>query len=162
MQQFEEASESSYPNELKSATLFRCCRAKVREYLQLTVTDSTADICEAILSHDGASKVWTQETVMRSGTQGQGEQRTDGPTPMEVDRIEKGGKGKDKRKHKGKSKGGEWSTAWSYLRAKGRGRGFSGKGKDKGKGKYKGKSKSKNKGKNKNKGKLGQNQCSEC
>ena len=65
VQQFEEASESSYPNELKSATLIRCCHAKVREYRQLTVTDSTtyADIREAILSHDRASKVWSQETV---------------------------------------------------------------------------------------------------
>ena len=164
VQQFEEASESSYPNELKSATLIRCCHAKVREYLQLTVTDSTtyADIREAILSHDRASKVWSQETVMRSLTQGQGEQRTDGPTPMEVDRIEKGGKRKEKGKYKGKSKGGEWPTACGYLRGKGRGRGFKGKGKDKGKGNSKGKSESKNKGKNKGKGKLGQNQCSEC
>ena len=165
VQQFEEASESSYPIQLKSATLIRCCHAKVREYLQLTVTDSTtyADIREAISSHDRAGKVWSQETVMRSLTQGQVEHRTDGPLPMEVDRSEKG-KGKDKGKYKGKSKGREWSTAWGYLRGKGRGCGFKGKGKDegKGKGKHKGKSKSKNKGKNKGKGKLGQNQCSEC
>ena len=104
VQQFEESSMSSYPDELKSATLIRCCRAKVREYLQLTVTDSTTygDIREAILSHDRASKVWSQETVLRSLTQGPAEQRTDGPIPMEVDRVfmEKG-KGKEKGKFKG-------------------------------------------------------------
>ena len=68
VQQFEESSMSSYPDELKLATLIRCCHAKVREYLQLTVTDSTTygDIREAILSHDRASKVWSQETVLRS------------------------------------------------------------------------------------------------
>ena len=167
VQQFEESSMSSYPDELKSATLIRCCHAKVREYLQLTVTDSTTygDIREAILSHDRASKVWSQETVLRSLTQGPAEQRTDGPIPMEVDRVfmEKG-KGKDKGKFKGgKGKGGDWTSAWGFLRGKGRGRGFKGKGKDKGKQKgKKGKSKGKNKGKNKSKGKLGQNQCSEC
>ena len=163
VQQFEESSMSSYPDELKSATLIRCCHAKVREYLQLTVTDSTTygDIREAILSHDRASKVWSQETVLRSLTQGPAEQRTDGPIPMEVDRVfmEKG-KGKEKGKFKGGKGKGDWTSAWGFLRGKGRGRG---KGKDKGKQKgKKGKSKGKTKGKNKSKGKLGQNQCSEC
>ena len=167
VQQFEESSMSNYPDELKAATLIRCCHAKVREYLQLTVTDSTTygDIREAILSHDRASKVWSQETVLRSLTQGPSEQKTDGPIPMEVDRVYMDkGKGKDKGKYKGgKGKGGDWTSAWGYLRGKGRGRGFKGKGKDKGKQKgKKGKSKGKNKGKNKSKGKLGQNQCSEC
>ena len=166
VEQFEESSQSNYPDELKAATLIRCCHARVREYLQLTVTDSTTygDIREAILSHDRASKVWSQETVLKSLAQGPSEQR-DGPIPMEVDRVymEKG-KGKDKGKYKGgKGKGGDWTSAWGYLRGKGRGRGFKGKGKDKGKQKgKKGKSKGKNKGKNKGKGKLGQNQCSEC
>ena len=162
VQQFEESSQSSYPDELKSATLIRCCHAKVREYLQLTVTDSTTygDIREAILSYDRASKVWSQETVLRSLTQGPSEQKGDQPTPMEVNRIymEKG-KGKEKGKYKGKGRGAEWTSAWGYLRGKGRGRGFKGKGKDKGKQKGK---KGKNKGKSKSKGKLGQNQCSEC
>ena len=135
VQQFEESSMSNYPDELKAATLIRCCHAKVREYLQLTVTDSTTygDIREAILSHDRASKVWSQETVLRSLTQGPTEQRTDGPIPMEVDRIymEKG-KGKEKGKFKGgKGKGGDWTSAWGFLRGKGRGRGFKGKGKTK-------------------------------
>lgn len=33
VQQFEESSQSSYPDEPKSATPVRCCHAKVREYL---------------------------------------------------------------------------------------------------------------------------------
>jgi len=68
VQQFEESSTSNCPDELKAATLIRCCHAKVREYLQLTVTDSTTygDIRKAILSHDRASKVWSQKTVLRS------------------------------------------------------------------------------------------------
>ena len=90
--------------ELKAATLIRCCHAKVREYLQLTVTDSATygDIREAILSHDRASKVWSQETVLRSLTQGSSEQK-DGPTPMEVDRAYME-KGKRKRKRKERRK----------------------------------------------------------
>ncbi len=165
VQQFEESPQSNHPDELKSSTLIRCCHAKVREYLQLTVTDSATygDIREAILSYDRASKVWSQETVLRSLTQGPSEHKGEGPTPMEVDRIYMDkGKGKEKGKYKGKGKGAEWISAWGYLRGKGRGRGFKGKGKDKGKQKgKKGKSKGKNKGKNKSKGKLGQNQCSE-
>lgn len=40
----------------------------------------------------------------------------DGPTPMEVDRVEKG---KGKNKHKGKGRGpsgNEWVDAWMYGR----------------------------------------------
>jgi len=115
VQQFEESSMSNYPDELKAATLIRCCHAKVREYLQLTVTDSTTygDIREA-------SKVWPQETVLRSLTQGPTEQNTDGPIPMEVDRIYMDkGKGKDKGKYKGgKGKGGDWTSAGAIYVAK--------------------------------------------
>ena len=36
----EEGTSSKYPEELKSATLLRCTEQRVREFLQLSVTDS--------------------------------------------------------------------------------------------------------------------------
>ena len=68
----------------------------------------------------------------------------DGPTPVEVDRIEKGGKGKSKGKNKGKGfSGGEWMNSWAFSRGRGRGRQNKGKGKGKSKGKPKGKKQAK-------------------
>ena len=39
VQQFEEASSSTYPSELKIATLVKCSGQKLREYLQLTINN---------------------------------------------------------------------------------------------------------------------------
>lgn len=145
--------QSNYPDELKSATLIRCCHAKVREYLQLTVTDSTTygDITEAILSYDAACK------VLKSLTQG-AERRWTYTYTWKLTESTWTKERQGERKVQRKRKGGEWTSAWGYLRGKGRGRGLKGKGKDRGKPKGKrGKSKRKNKGK----GKLGQNQCSD-
>ena len=41
VQQFEEASSSTYPAELKIATLVKCSGQKLREYLQLTINEHT-------------------------------------------------------------------------------------------------------------------------
>ena len=37
VQQFEESSSTTYPDELKVATLMRCCNSKLREFLQLNI-----------------------------------------------------------------------------------------------------------------------------
>ena len=93
------------------------------------------EIRDKVLSFERVSKIWSTEQVLRhvqdqpSYTGGS----ADGPVPMEVDSIEKGGKSKGKTKGKGFS-GGEWLNAWAYGRGRGRGR-------NKGKGKGKGKSK---------------------
>jgi hypothetical protein len=39
--QYEEASGSTYPLELRSATLIRCCQPKVKEQLQLSINDES-------------------------------------------------------------------------------------------------------------------------
>ena len=41
VQQFEEMSGSTYPSELKSATLIRCCPNKLRDHLQLSITETS-------------------------------------------------------------------------------------------------------------------------
>ena len=158
VQEFEKLSGTTYPAELKAATLIRCSESRLREHLQLTVKEDTtyAQIREALLSHEQVSKTWSQETIMKP------------LTLMEIDRIEEKGKGKGT--YKGKYKGGR--SWWQNIpfggrgnpKGKGRGNGRGGKAKGKNKGK------SFNKGKTKNKGKAGRkkggqtdvNQCRIC
>ena len=152
--QYEEASGSTYPLELMSATLIRCCQPKLREQVQLSINEESTyqEIRDKVLSFERVSKIWSTEQVLKhvqetpSYTGG----AADGPIPMEVDRIEKGGKGKQKGKNKGRGfSGGEWLSSWAYGRGRGRGRQNKGKGKGKSKGKTKGKKGCGNKGKGK-------------
>ena len=146
--QYEEASGSTYPLELMSATLIRCCQPKFKKQLQLSINDGSTyqEIRDKVLKH-------VQEHPSYSGGS------ADGPTPMEVDRIEKGGEGKNK--GKGFS-GGEWMNSWAFSRGRGRGRQNKGKGKGKSKGKSKGKktSKGNTKGKKGGRSKVAYGQCS--
>eukprot|EP00435_Cladocopium_sp_Y103_P025937 s2422_g6.t1 len=141
---------------------------RLREYLQLTITDRTTygQLKETMLSYDKACKSWIPEAVLKS-LQSSTATTSDyqGAQPMEVDRIENKGKGK---KGKSKDKGKSWWNYGSVGTAFGRGRGR-GKGgrtnKGKGKGKQKGKGKSKGKfggKKGKNKGKVDSQQCRIC
>eukprot|EP00435_Cladocopium_sp_Y103_P037670 s676_g10.t1 len=165
VQQFEDASSTVYPAELKIVTLVRCAGQKLREYLQLTINDRTTygQLKETMMSYDKACRAWTPESVLKS-LQNVGNDQ--GPQPMEVDRVEnKGGKGKKgESKDKGKgwwNYGGYGSAAFGRGRGRGKGRGNKGKGK----GKQKGKGKSKNKDggkKGKNKGKVDSQQCRVC
>ena len=167
--QYEEASGSTYPLELMSATLIRCCQPKLREQLQLSINEESTyqEIRDKVLSFERVSKIWSTDQVLKhvqetpSYTGG----AADGPTPMEVDRIEKGGKGKQKGKNKGRGfSGSEWLSSWAYGRGRGRGRQNKGKGKGKSKGKAKGKKGGGNKGKGKKggRGKVVYGQCSNC
>ena len=165
VQQFEESSSTTYPDELKVATLMRCCNSKLREFLQLNIKDSSTylGVREHIMNYERVSKSWTQEQVLKA-LQDPLRPDSGGPTPMEIDRVEVKGKGKNKGKSKGKNNSGSgWSSgAWGFGRGRGRGRDGKGKGKKgRGKGKGKNKGKSKNKGKG-NKGKVGQDQCAIC
>ena len=167
VQEFEKMSGTTYPQELKAATLIRCSENRVREHLQLTIKETTTykEIREAVLSHEQASKTWSQESIMKSLNV-----RPDpnGPAPMEVDRVQEKGKGKGKYKGKGKDKGKSW---WQFPfggrggQQKGKGK-FEkgGKSKGKNKGKQGGKSKGKQKGKSSGKkgSDVGQNQCRVC
>jgi len=167
--QYEEASGSTYPLELMSATLIRCCQPKLREQLQLSINEESTyqEIRDKVLSFERVSKIWSTEQVLKH-VQDQPSYSggsADGPIPMEVDRIEKGGKGKSKGKNKGKGfSGGEWLNAWAYGRGRGRGRQNKGKGKGKSKGKSKGKkgSKGNSKGKKGGRSKVAYGQCSNC
>ena len=147
------------------ATLMRCCNTKLREFLQLNIKDSSTylEVKEHIMNYERVSKSWTQEQVLKA-LQDPLKPDSGGPTPMEIDRVEKG-KGKSKGKSKGKNSSGNGrsSGAWGFGRGRGRGRDGKGKGK-KGRGKGKGKNKgnSKNKGKGPNKGKVGEDQCAIC
>ena len=167
VQQFEESSSTTYPDELKVATLMRCCNSKLREFLQLNIKDSSTyvEVREHIMNYERVSKSWTQEQVLKAIQQDPARPDHGGPTPMEIDRVEVKGKGKSKSKSKGKNNSGSgWSSgAWGFGRGRGRGQDSKGKGKKgRGKGKGKHKGKSKNKGKGPNKGKVGQDQCAIC
>ena len=164
VQQFEESSSTTYPDELKVATLMRCCNSKLREFLQLNIKDSSTyvEVREHIMNYERVSKSWTQEQVLKAIQQEPGRPDSGGPAPMEIDRIEHKGKGKSKNKGK-EQKGGRgngWdSMAWGFGRGRGKGN-SKGKGK---KGKGRGKGKGKNKGKKgQGKTKAGPNQCSIC
>ena len=112
--QYEAASKQTYPSDLKSATLIRCAPTKLKEHLQLSLTDrsSYADVREAILAYERVSKSFTQGQILKNL---EIQDKQDGPTPMEVDRVYDKGKGKGK-KSKGK---GWWSNTWSFGRGRG-------------------------------------------
>ena len=150
VQQYETASGQVYPPDLKAATLIRCSPARLREHLQLSLSDVStyADVREALLSYERVSRSFSQEQIYK---QLQVDDKNDGPTPMEVDRVEYKGKGKGK-KNKGKGSS-WWNSGWSFGgrgRGSGKGRGRKG-GKGKGRGKGKGKKGSFSKGKHKGK-----------
>ena len=157
------------PDELKAATLIRCCQPRLREQLQLSITDQTdyKDIRDKITAYERVSKTWTQEQVLKHAqSQHQARSSDDsGPAPMEVDMVTDKGKGKHKGKKGGKGYGGgaEWAS-WAYGRGRGRGRFNKGKGKGKQKGKSKGKKGQKG-GKGKKgggRGKVAYGQCAVC
>ena len=127
-----------------AATHIKCCKPRLREQIQLSIANSTSyiDIREKITSYERASKVWTNDQVLKhvNDQPNYASGSNDGPVPMEVDRVEK-----CKWKHKGKNKdrgsfgGSEWASGWLYGRGRGRGRTNKGKGKGKTKGKSNGK-----------------------
>ena len=126
IQRFEGSSNTKCPDELK--TLLRCSPAKLKGHLQLTLDDKAIyhQVREQILNFERVSKNWGHETVLKS-IHDANKGVADGPTPMEVDRVEGKSKGKGK---KGKGKGG-WNIPW------GAGRGFGGRSGGKAKGKCK-------------------------
>ena len=112
VQQFEESSSTTYPDELKVATLMGCCSSKLREFLQLNIKDSSTylEVREHIMNYERVSKGWTQEQVLKA-LQDPLRPDSGGPTPMEIDRVEVKGKGKSKTKSKGKNGSGSgWSS----------------------------------------------------
>ena len=133
--EYEQAGGSSYPKELMSATLIKCCQPRLREQIQLSITDTTSyvDIREKIMAYERVSKSWTSDQVLKHITESHSAGSNDGPVPMEVDRVEGKGKGKNKGKNKGRGGyGAEWAGLM-YVRGRGRGRANKGKGRAKAK-----------------------------
>ena len=100
MNQYERTSKETYPSELKTATLIRCAPQKLREHLQLSLSDRStyADVREALLAYERTSKSFSQEQILKQlEIQDPGRASTDnGLAPMEVDRVQDKGKGKGK------------------------------------------------------------------
>ena len=102
---------SKFNDDLKTAILMRSVTGQLKTWLQLQVSESTtyAKVKEMILLYDASTTKRSEHMVLGvDGTTG----NSDGPVPMEMDRVEykgksKGGKGKSKDKggSKGKSKG---------------------------------------------------------
>ena len=112
-------------DDLKTAILMRSVTGQLKAWLQLQVTESTtySRVREMVLMYDVSTTRWSEQMVLgmdSSGTTG------DGPTPMEIDRVESKGNGKSGAKGKQKGKGDSKGKS---------------KGKQKGKGDSKGKSK---------------------
>ena len=134
--------------DLKTAILMRCVTRQLKVWLQLQVNESTnyAKVRETVLLYDSSTTKWTEQMVLGSDNT---MSSTDGPVPMEIDRVEskgknKGAKGKSKSSPKGKSKG-----KGKTKDGKGKGKSFDQKGSkgnvnaqnDRSKGKGKGDSK---------------------
>ena len=75
-----------------SATLIRCCNLVfVNRFNWISDTTTYADIRDRITSFEKVSKAWTSEQVLKhiSEPPNYASTANDGPTPMEVDRVEK-------------------------------------------------------------------------
>ena len=94
-------------DDLKTAVLMRSVTGQLKTWLQLQVNESTtyAKVREMILMYDTSTTRWSEQMVLGSDTAGSS---TDGPVPMEIDRVES--KGKYKGGSKGKSKDKNGST----------------------------------------------------
>ena len=113
-------------DELKTAVLMRSVTGQLKTWLQLQVTEATtyARVREMILAYDASTTKWSEQMVLGMDNSGPS---SDGPVPMEIDRVEYKGKGKGGGKNKGKDKG--------YSKGKSKGKH---KGKSSGKGTFKG------------------------
>ena len=136
---YERLAGSSLDENLKIATLIRCCPNQLRQHLQLNVKPGMKyeQIRQSMVAYEQTTTSWSAQKILEYSE----------VQPMEVDRVKGDGKGKGK-KGKGKSKG---SKGKGSKGDKGKGKG-SYKGDSKGKGKGGGKGKSDTKGQGKGKG----------
>ena len=108
VEDYERFSEEKLNNDLKVATLIRCCPQVLRQHLELTLTKETdyATIRQALTDFEQTRSAWTTEKVLK-----QAQEFANQDDPMDVDRVQwKGtqkGKGKEKPKGKGKGKDGK-------------------------------------------------------
>ena len=129
-------SGSPLDENLKIATVMRCCPGQLRQHVQLNVKPGTryAQARESMVAYELSTAAWSSAKILERNQ----------IAPMEVDRIkgDREGKGKDK----GKGKKGSPKGKGDKGKSKGKGKGSSdqkGKGKESGKSQDKGKGKSK-------------------
>ena len=110
----------------------KCVSGQLKTWLQLNVAESQdyGQLREAVIQYDTATLRWS--SAMMLGGEG-----TDGPTPMEIDRIKGKGDGKSKGKgkdHERKGKGKGDQTKGGIAKGKTYGKGYDGGGKSQSKG----------------------------
>ena len=108
----ERLAGSSLDENLKIATVMRCCPGQLRQHLQLNVKPGTrhAQVRESMVAYEQSTAAWSSAKILEHNQ----------IVPMEVDRIKGDHKGKGKDKGKGK-------------KGSPKGKGDKGKGKGKGK-----------------------------
>ena len=117
-------------DDLKTAVLMRSITGQLKTWLQLQVSETTtyAKVREMIMAYDASTTRWSEQMVLGIDNSSPG---TDGPVPMEIDRIEGKGKGKHNGKGKSKDKGSSKGKAGGKQKGKD-GKGKSQKGDQKG------------------------------
>ena len=94
---------SALSEELKFAVLLKCLSGQLKTYLQVSMKENMSyeELREATLRYDQCTIKWSQSMALGSSVSA----ANDTSGPMDVDRVEKGGKGKGKHKSKSGDKG---------------------------------------------------------
>ena len=88
MEDYEQMSQDNLNNELKVATLLRCCPQNLRRHLELTMGKNTTyqGIRDAMTTYEQTTSSWTTTKVLKQVQTYNNSVKAD---PVEVDRIEK-------------------------------------------------------------------------
>jgi len=88
MEDYEQMSQDKLNNELKVATLLRCCPQNLRQHLELTMGKNTTyqGIRDAMTTYEQTTSSWTTTKVLKQVQIYNNSVKAD---PVEVDRIEK-------------------------------------------------------------------------
>ena len=110
--QYERLGGGKLAGDMKSAILLRSVGGQMKTHLNITLNEGSSynKIRESILAFDTATTRWNESAALSFSGMSPMTLTTDGPVPMEIDRVQKGkggkdpkGKGKDS-KSKGKGK----------------------------------------------------------
>ena len=143
VREYEALSSQVYAEDLKIGTLLSGLPTEMRRYLQMQIVDSTKyeQLRERVLQYERSSSTWNADHVLKS--LGVGRVPGADGDPMDVDRVEKGGKFGNKGKkgnpkgnkgYKGQQKGKEQGKPykpWNNVKGKDKHGNYKGKGKDK-------------------------------
>ena len=134
--EYQKACGQTVPEEVALSVLIRCLPAHIKQHIQLSLDGTTkySDVRSRILGFESVTNNWTAGRIHSEF--GIGSSSSNGPMPMEIDRVQdkgyfKGGKGKGK---KGKDSFGQKGKGKDGVKGKGKynshGSGKGGKGKD--------------------------------